>query len=514
VVSYNLYYGGASQTYTNMVEAGDATNAIVSGLLPGAEYFFAVTAVDDVGLASVFSNEISYQVPLWPVSWQTAGIGSVGVAGNASASNNICTVSGAGNLSGLDDNFSFVYQPLDGDGEITACLASLASAGTNGCAGVMIRESLTSGSEYAFMGFSASGTFLWQSRSRTLNQTSSTTSTAGTPPNVWMRLARTGDVLYGYQSTDGTNWTEVTSQTITMATQVYLGLAVASGSSTNLTTAMFTNINVVDLPAPWRTTGIGSVGMAGNASVSNNIYTVSSAGNLGGLADNFNFVYQPLDGEGEITACLASLASASTNGCAGVMIRESLTSGSEYAFMGFSASGTFLWQCRSRSLNQSSSTTSTTGTPPNVWMRLARTGNVLYGYQSTDGTNWTEVNSQDITMAKQIYVGLAVASGSSTTLTTVTFTNISVAELPAPGETADIGRVGVAARADFGLRTNQFGFIINAANGMTVAVDACTNLANPSWMPLATNTLTGSSLYFSDPQWTNYPSRFYRLRWP
>ena len=32
--------------------------------------------------------------------------------------------------------------------------------------------------------------------------------------------------------------------------------------------------------------------------------------------------------------------------------------------------------------------------------------------------------------------------------------------------------------------------------------------------PLQTNTLSSDSLYFSDPQWTNYPARFYRLRSP
>ena len=65
----------------------------------------------------------------------------------------------------------------------------------------------------------------------------------------------------------------------------------------------------------------------------------------------------------------------------------------------------------------------------------------------------------------------------------------------------------------FGVRNNQFGFTINWASGMTVVVEACTNLANPTWTPMATNTLTSGSAYFSDPQWTNYPSRFYRLRW-
>ena len=65
----------------------------------------------------------------------------------------------------------------------------------------------------------------------------------------------------------------------------------------------------------------------------------------------------------------------------------------------------------------------------------------------------------------------------------------------------------------FGVRTNQFGFNINWASGMVIVVEACTNLATPVWSPVSTNTLTSGSSYFCDPQWTNYPARFYRLRW-
>jgi hypothetical protein len=64
--------------------------------------------------------------------------------------------------------------------------------------------------------------------------------------------------------------------------------------------------------------------------------------------------------------------------------------------------------------------------------------------------------------------------------------------------------------ASFGVRTNQFGFNIAWASGQVVVVEVCTNLANPTWSPLQTNTLSSDSLYFSDPAWTNYPSRFYR----
>jgi hypothetical protein len=77
--------------------------------------------------------------------------------------------------------------------------------------------------------------------------------------------------------------------------------------------------------------------------------------------------------------------------------------------------------------------------------------------------------------------------------------------------------------ASFGVQTNLFGFNVIGDN-WTFVVEACTNLVNPTWSPVATNTVTGGISYFNmvtegisyfnDPQWTNYPGRFYRLKMP
>ncbi len=65
-----------------------------------------------------------------------------------------------------------------------------------------------------------------------------------------------------------------------------------------------------------------------------------------------------------------------------------------------------------------------------------------------------------------------------------------------------------------GVWTNQFGFPVVGNSNVRVVVEACTNLANPTWIPVGTSLLTGGSSYFSDPQWAKYPARFYRLRSP
>jgi hypothetical protein len=62
---------------------------------------------------------------------------------------------------------------------------------------------------------------------------------------------------------------------------------------------------------------------------------------------------------------------------------------------------------------------------------------------------------------------------------------------------------------------NQFGFNITGPTNATIVVEACTNLANPVWLPVSTNTLSGSgTASFNDPQWANYPNRYYRFSAP
>jgi hypothetical protein len=66
----------------------------------------------------------------------------------------------------------------------------------------------------------------------------------------------------------------------------------------------------------------------------------------------------------------------------------------------------------------------------------------------------------------------------------------------------------------FGVQSNAFGFTIFWATNISVVVEACTNLADPVWFPVATNTLTNGSFHFSEPLQTNSSGRFYRISSP
>jgi hypothetical protein len=63
-------------------------------------------------------------------------------------------------------------------------------------------------------------------------------------------------------------------------------------------------------------------------------------------------------------------------------------------------------------------------------------------------------------------------------------------------------------------QSTYFGFPLMGTNAENAIVEACTNLSNPVWIPVGVKTFSGSNYIFSDPEWTNYPGRFYRVRNP
>jgi hypothetical protein len=64
IAGYNIYYGGASHTYTNKISVGKATSVTISGLVQGETYYFAATTYSASGLESPFSGELAYLVPV------------------------------------------------------------------------------------------------------------------------------------------------------------------------------------------------------------------------------------------------------------------------------------------------------------------------------------------------------------------------------------------------------------------------------------------------------------------
>jgi RHS repeat-associated protein len=193
------------------------------------------------------SNAVSFAVTTQPLltPWLDRDIGSVGIAGSATYANGTFTVKGAGQqIYGTSDGFHFVYQPLSGDGTIVARVASFSSTNSYASAGVMIRETLDTASTNAkTANWATYNAIYFDVRTATGGNTSEPGSVAGTPP-YWLEVVRAGSTFSGYASSDGVHWVQLgTSRTINMAQNVYVGLAVTSGSTSALATATFDNLS-------------------------------------------------------------------------------------------------------------------------------------------------------------------------------------------------------------------------------------------------------------------------------
>jgi len=191
------------------------------------------------------SNAVRFTVtsqPL-PVSWLDQDVGTVGLTGSAGYANGTFTVAGAGQgtLFASSDGIHFVYQSLSGDGTIIARVASL--QGSSAQAGIMMRETLNPGANHVYL-FDYSATLYMTERTSTGASSSYQSLGSGALP-YWIKLARSGNVFSMYSSADGVTWLQLgASQTVTMAPNVYVGLAVSSRSTSSLATATFDNVKV------------------------------------------------------------------------------------------------------------------------------------------------------------------------------------------------------------------------------------------------------------------------------
>ena len=221
-----------------------------------------------------------------------------------------------------------------------------------------------------------------------------------------------------------------------------------SGSLTHTTSISLTVRLIPTLPTVWTDADIGATGVVGSASYGNNTFTVNGAGaQIYNTADAFHYVYQPLSGDGTITARVVSLQGGSSYVTAGVMIRETLNTGSTNAktadWRGF---GGIYFDVRATTGGSTTEPNHVNVTLP-YWVRVSRTGNTFGSYVSLDGVNWVLLGTSTISMAQNVFVGLAVNSGNNTAVATAVFDNVSLntASAPAPtitGVSATNGSIG------------------------------------------------------------------------
>ena len=203
---------------------------------------FIVRATDGDGANS--QATLNIQVSSLPLPWLAGKIGTVNLAGSSSFLSGSYTLSGSGVLTGNADGGYFVYQTLSGDGEIIARIDQMQNTGTSSRVGVMIRNTLASNAQYTAMTATGTGAYRWSRRTAAGAKSTVSNHGNGTLPNVWVRVTRVGNTFTSFTSANGTTWTSVGSVTMTLNTNCFVGLYVASGSNTTLNTSRFVNVSV------------------------------------------------------------------------------------------------------------------------------------------------------------------------------------------------------------------------------------------------------------------------------
>jgi len=491
--------------------------------------FVSPTVADGKVFVATFSNQlVAYGLNpssggALPSPWSGQDVGSVGLTGSDSYLNGSFLMNGAGSdIWGNADSFNFVSQPLNGDGQIVARVFSLQNTNAWAKGGVMIRETLAANSTYAMVDVTpVNGSEF--SRRLTPGAFSTVTNVATGAAPYWVKLVRSGNTFSGYISADGVTYTLLGTDTISMASSVYIGLALTSHDTTLLCSGALDNVTVtgqqttqptvsitapangatfnapanitvsatatggtgttvsqVDffagttnigtlrtspynlswnnvaagsysltamvtdssgatatsapvgitvtsstLPSPWLTLDIGSVGVAGSAGYAGGTFTLNGSGaDIYGTADAFRFVYQPLNGDGQIVARVFSLQNTNVYAKGGVMIRETLAANSRHAMMEITPvnGSEFL---RRTSTGGISTVSAGSGAAP-YWVKVVRSGNTFSGYVSADGVNFVLVGSSTITMASSVYIGLVVTSHNNAVLCKAVLDGVTV----------------------------------------------------------------------------------------
>jgi regulation of enolase protein 1 (concanavalin A-like superfamily) len=401
----------------------------------------AFKLIFQAGLLLLLTNRLAAQEV-----WQSADIGATGISGSTTYNNTTgqFTVKGAGaNVWGSADACHYSYREFSGDVGLVVRVQSVEYVNEWTKAGIMVRESVATGAKNVYLAQTTLNGATFQLR-RLTNGDSVKTVRAGVLAPQWLKLTRRGDVFSGYCSADGVNWTFVGSDIIQMSSQIKIGLAVCSLTSGWLATGVFDNWSAQSgeaaqlLPAPWSNTDIGITAVMGQAGFAQGKYILQGSGaGIGTNKDSFQYVFQPLMGNGRITARLEGLS-----GLAGLVIRDGLQDNARQIFIGQSGQQQVNFNYRK----------GTGGNAVNVqqnapallnWLQLERQGSTLIGRYSDDGNAWQELGRETLDLPENLYIGMNVAgSNAQAEFGNVTVGGITGAGLPEPWLNNDIGNVG------------------------------------------------------------------------
>lgn len=408
------------------------------GLTPETHYAYRIRSVrgsvssEMYGGAVVDTPKASNQPPPPPPpsEWTGRDIGVTGSTGSDSGVPPTVTMNAGGaDIYGNADGFHSMFESITGDATIVARVASLNNTHPWTKAGVMIRATLAPDSPNAAMVLSPDAPCSFQNRLTAGAATNVTTGPWYTPPG-WVKLSRSGSTFVGSVSADGTTWTEVGRVTLALPSQVYIGLAASSHTTSAQTVASFDHVEVTggDTPPPpppppetdW--TQQTWPGASGSFTNEDALAITATSGDIYDQQDSGVFVYQSWNGPGEFIARLDGIGNSHPWAKAGFMLRAGLEPGAGNVFVAIIAGGGAIVQHRPNLMGAASVTDARDWVSgPGTWLKLVRGGGQIKAYASADKANWTLLATVTDDLPAALYAGFAVSSHNSGASTTASF---------------------------------------------------------------------------------------------
>jgi PKD repeat protein len=404
-----------------------------------------------------------------PEPWTSANIGYNPNPGWTGYGDGLFGIAGFGDIWGTADRFHYTFQPMTGDGQITARIHTVDAANAWAKAGLMIRGGTSTTAAHASLWATPGHGRTLQARQEPAGETGSFGHVGGGAPS-WLRLVRQGNAVRAYVSASGEDWSQIGSVTLEIEETVLVGMAVTATDfvgANDHAVATFSDVTIGEpappppgaLPEPWASTDIGFVRVPGSATYQEGRFTVTGAGDAWGASDGLHYAYRPMAGDGVATVLVESIDAEFDWAKLGLMVRESTAAASRHVSVYLTPGHGVQMQGRAETGGPSAAA----GARPNgapVWLRIRREGDTFTALASDDGAAWSLVGSMHAPMAADVLVGLAatstdyqarydqatlVASGFSLTDTLPP----DPGQLPEPWLSADVGPVAITGSAQY-----------------------------------------------------------------
>jgi len=407
--------------------------------------------------------------PNCPAGFTCQDIGQPLPPSSESTSGGVLSITaGSGSLQ-TKDSGRFAYKPVTGDFQASVDILSQTGAGTTATAprpsaGLMVRQQAATVSSpfYRVMAYPNNlkegeqqpVLFIWY-RTPFGGQRIELTKVYPANQPIYVMIQRQGNLFSTGISTDGVHYQLVpgTTADLDFPATTNVGLFVNSGSSTQTSTARFSNIAIAGpvtaamtpqppadpCPAPWTCADIANPSPRGDTTSSGpGVLTLYGTGTGITLdsSDSFHYVYQQVSGDQTLSVQVITQATNPPKSQEGIMMRANASPTSPYYAVLFSPGGsaTIQWRTYDGVTNRTGTIPLPAVTSPAYveivrWQDTSLNQTFFSTLTSTDGSTWTPVlgSTVVIDMGTGSYLaGLAATTGAARVTPPVDYTAVTL----------------------------------------------------------------------------------------